>query len=533
MIRKILLAMISALMLCACGGTAKTDMPVSPAKEINLVGDWKEDTDNSSYFYAIIAGNTIEIYIQSEDTRSLYWAGSYKEPDEPVTAYTWVSENDFTKTKSAMMASGDETKEFTYENGILSFYSKIMGVESTRKLKKVSDTPSVDNMKSTITVSQSELKQPELVEFGGSFGTDSNYYNYAALIRNPNENMGIEFADCKVVVKDKAGTILAVNDGAAGPLHAGETILVSGAVDCAGGVVETIDFSVSCDKNDFKQNLSGVDSRNFYFNSLTYLEKGSYVYDKSITGVLINNTNTRCPGVMIKALYRKNGEIVCAETDTTIALQPGENVFQFDRHRNCGEFDTIELFAEDQYVYSNETVSGFTPLDGLKNENTLYFTENGVTTEKPSIGEPVSETTPETTAEPAEEASPEPEAAAEPSASTEAVAEPSASPETSSKPEVSAEPSASGEMSLEEFKTKMDSLEEFFNSYAEFMKSYDSSNMEMLGKYTEMLGKYTEAMTALDEIDETALTPEQKAYYTEVMLRINKTLMEAAVSIQG
>jgi len=48
-----------------------------------------------------------------------------------------------------------------------------------------------------------------------------------------------------------------------------------------------------------------------------------------------------------------------------------------------------------------------------------------------------------------------------------------------------------------------------------------------------MLGKYNEAMAALDEIDEASLTAEQKAYYTEVMLRINKTLMEAATSMQG
>ena len=88
-------------------------------------------------------------------------------------------------------------------------------------------------------------------------------------------------------------------------------------------------------------------------------------------------------------------------------------------------------------------------------------------------------------------------------------------------------------MTFEEFKSKMDSLETFFNSYAEFMKSYDSSNLEMLAKYSEMLTKYSGAMNALDEIDEASLTAEQKAYYSEVMIRINKTLMEAAVSMQG
>ena len=504
MIRRFLTVVMSMVMLCGCGGVSAAGSPVQETKKINLVGDWKEDTDNSSYFYAIIAGNTIEIYMQSDSdgTRSLYWAGSYDEPTEPVNTYSWVSENDFTKTRSAMMASGDETKEFTYEDGVLSFYSKIFGVEATRKLKKVSDTPTVEEMKSTITISQSELKQPELIELGGSFPSNSNYYQYAALVRNPNENMAMQFVKFKVVVKDANGTILAVDDGTGPSLHPGETAVVEHAVDCSGGAVETIDFEVSCDNNDFVQNLSNIESSNFYFNSLNYLNKGSSIYDKSVTGVLINNTNVKSDMAWITALYRKSGEIIGAESMTLNSVQPGENVFQFDFHGGFTDFDTIEFYVKDGFGFSNETVAGYTPQEGLKNENTLYFTEYGVTTEKPSMEEKTqeSETQPETV--------------------------------TMTETETS-EPETGGDMSMDDFKSKMDSLEEFFNSYAEFMKSYDSSNVEMLTKYSEMLTKYTEAMTALDEIDESKLTPEQREYYTTVMLRINKTLMEATASIQG
>lgn len=79
---------------------------------------------------------------------------------------------------------------------------------------------------------------------------------------------------------------------------------------------------------------------------------------------------------------------------------------------------------------------------------------------------------------------------------------------------------------FEEFKKKMDAYEEFFNSYVEFMKSYDATDMSMLTSYIDMLSKYTEAMEALDEIDESQLTPEEDAYYLEVMLRIEKKLLE-------
>ncbi len=86
---------------------------------------------------------------------------------------------------------------------------------------------------------------------------------------------------------------------------------------------------------------------------------------------------------------------------------------------------------------------------------------------------------------------------------------------------------ASG-MSFEEFKQKMDSLEQFFDSYVEFMKTYDSSDTTAMMKYLSMMSDYAEAMEALDSIDESQLTPEQDSYYLQVMLRIDQKLLEAA-----
>ncbi len=83
-------------------------------------------------------------------------------------------------------------------------------------------------------------------------------------------------------------------------------------------------------------------------------------------------------------------------------------------------------------------------------------------------------------------------------------------------------------MSFEEFKQKMDSLEQFFDSYVEFMKTYDSSDTAAMMKYLSMMNDYAKAMEALDSIDESQLTPEQDSYYLQVMLRIDQKLLEAA-----
>lgn len=89
-----------------------------------------------------------------------------------------------------------------------------------------------------------------------------------------------------------------------------------------------------------------------------------------------------------------------------------------------------------------------------------------------------------------------------------------------------AETESSGSMSFEEFKQKMDSYEQFFDTYIAFMKSYDATDTSMLGEYMELLEDYEKAMQALDDIGESELTPEQDAYYSEVLMRINKKLLE-------
>ncbi len=85
-----------------------------------------------------------------------------------------------------------------------------------------------------------------------------------------------------------------------------------------------------------------------------------------------------------------------------------------------------------------------------------------------------------------------------------------------------------------EFKKTMDEYEAFFNEYAEFMKKYNNSDdaMSMLNDYLSMLTRYSEAIDGLDKIDTEALSAADYAYYTEVMLRIDAKLLEAAAAMQ-
>lgn len=78
----------------------------------------------------------IEINWMSKDSKSLYWAGTYIAPESAVTEYSWTSENDKDKTSSALLASGDDTKDFTYKDGVISYEVSAMGTTKTMKLTK-------------------------------------------------------------------------------------------------------------------------------------------------------------------------------------------------------------------------------------------------------------------------------------------------------------------------------------------------------------------------------------------------------------
>lgn len=76
-----------------------------------------------------------------------------------------------------------------------------------------------------------------------------------------------------------------------------------------------------------------------------------------------------------------------------------------------------------------------------------------------------------------------------------------------------------------DFKKTMDEYEAFFDSYVDFMKSYDINDPTMMTKYADFMSKYATTMSDLEKIDEESLSTADYAYYAEVMARINSKLL--------
>lgn len=115
----------------------------APAAPADLTGEWRSTNSDSedSYQSATITSDSIEINWVSDggSTRALYWAGSYAASSESG-AFSWDSQNYTEQTSAAMLASGDPTKFFSYEdeddNAVISYEVSAMGVTKMVTLER-------------------------------------------------------------------------------------------------------------------------------------------------------------------------------------------------------------------------------------------------------------------------------------------------------------------------------------------------------------------------------------------------------------
>lgn len=108
---------------------------------LDLAGEWKQIDCNSETFFqtGTVKNNIIEIFwVNTENnSKALYWSGTYSKPDNYSNDFSWDSLNNTEKTKGALMASNDTSKTFTYKDGIISYDVTAMGITQTVKLQKI------------------------------------------------------------------------------------------------------------------------------------------------------------------------------------------------------------------------------------------------------------------------------------------------------------------------------------------------------------------------------------------------------------
>ena len=142
-----LIACSCVFLLCACSSNSSTTDTAQQNSEtqeqkapLSLDGKWKQSNSSSedAYMEATIQGDTITINWVSDggNTESIYWIGTYPRPNTTEDSYNFTSTRDQEKTASALLASSDDTKDFSYSNGKISYKASALGTTTTVELSK-------------------------------------------------------------------------------------------------------------------------------------------------------------------------------------------------------------------------------------------------------------------------------------------------------------------------------------------------------------------------------------------------------------
>lgn len=342
----IMMSFVLPLALAACGGNA--DAP-SENTVLDLTGGWEQSNSDSdtSYQIAMIDEGTIEVYWKGDDDEvSLYWAGTYIAPTAETGEYTWDSVNDKSRTNTALLASGDDSKKFTYKNGILSYPVTAMGVTKTVELKQSEEV----NIQVEKAVTPQDLLPLELIESGYAIkeGYDSFYIQYAMAIKNPNTERAVEFPKVRLTARDSGGGILGTQDSVGSSIMPGKTWYSAFQGPSVDSEPASVDFEIIQPDEDEWVSPDRID----YAGEPLTVENPTMNKDK-IVGEVSNPNDFDIGSVSVVVFFRdENGKLIAGETTFTDKILANSKIpFEISLWETDGGYVTemFEVFAYPWY----------------------------------------------------------------------------------------------------------------------------------------------------------------------------------------
>lgn len=105
---------------------------------MSMVGDWHQTSNGipNTVMNASITEDKIEITLTMRNMTGVFWTGTFDTTQDAVKSFKTVSEGNVEMMKTELYASSERIKEFSYENGDLSYQFSIGVVSTTVHLSK-------------------------------------------------------------------------------------------------------------------------------------------------------------------------------------------------------------------------------------------------------------------------------------------------------------------------------------------------------------------------------------------------------------
>lgn len=137
----LLAIVVSVFLLASCGSSHGASVNKNPS---SFSGEWRQvNSSPDGWMTASISGESIQVDLRGRDSTTLFWMGTFHTNKKPVGKFKVVSLGDQDAMASAIFASTEKRKTFSYNNGVLSFVFSMGKSSAVIHMKKVpTRTPS-------------------------------------------------------------------------------------------------------------------------------------------------------------------------------------------------------------------------------------------------------------------------------------------------------------------------------------------------------------------------------------------------------
>lgn len=235
---------------------ATEDVTVDP---LNLSGQWVSQVNNGSSMAAYIGDGGISVFwiLDGDDTPWTYWVGTYDAPETDEDSYSWTSTN--TYTGNGLMASSDDTKDFSYRDGTLTYNVSFQGdtysVDMTRGEWDMTNVPS-DLIGAAAATTVSDVT----IEIKDSGWVTRNGYLYAWFdLYNPSEDTAVDLTTVRVTARDASNALLGTNDQVVSIIYPQQDYVYGFQMFSVEEEPSTVEFSVLENEDYNLEKAAGLD----------------------------------------------------------------------------------------------------------------------------------------------------------------------------------------------------------------------------------------------------------------------------------
>lgn len=186
--------------------SSQAEKPAAPA----LDGKWRQvgHAEGDDGMIGTIDQDMIALWIRGNGKEYNYWCGTFEAP-KTDGAYKWTSKAD-KGNMTGLFASQDDTKDFSYADGKISFQFSMRGETTTIEMEQASEeTGLLAELRAgegkSVSKEKSNIK--DLVLSDSCYTVNNGYVHYTIAVNNPNKEYAPQSVNVSVVGRTSDGKI--------------------------------------------------------------------------------------------------------------------------------------------------------------------------------------------------------------------------------------------------------------------------------------------------------------------------------------